>query len=163
MKPRNPFTVLRSDGTRRHPAAGTGHGDPNRKPTPAEKQLRQAKAEAAAAKRKERDDRFVASLVAGGLPEPVREYRFHPTRRWRFDFAWPEQKVALEVDGGVWTGGRHTRGAGFIGDMEKLNAAGLAGWRFLRATPKDLRDPALALSLGQLLRDGGPSAAPSSN
>lgn len=119
--------------------------------TPAQRVLAAMTSEAKKRQRKERDDRFVETLVAGGLPEPVREYRFHPTRRWRFDFCWPEQKVALEVDGGVWTGGRHVRGAGFIRDMDKANAAQLDGWRLIRCTPKDLRSPELALALGQLL------------
>ena len=73
-----------------------------------------------------------------GLPRPVAELRFHPKRRWKFDFAWPEQKVALEVEGGVWVGGRHTSGAGFVKDMEKYNEATCAGWRLLRVQPKDL-------------------------
>lgn len=73
-----------------------------------------------------------------GLPRPVEEHRFHSTRRWRFDYAWPERLIALEVEGGVWSGGRHTRGAGFVGDMEKYNAAGVAGWRVFRVQPKEL-------------------------
>jgi len=60
------------------------------------------------------------------------EYKFHPKRRWRFDFAFPLIKIAVEIEGGVWSGGRHTRGAGFIKDMEKYNAAVLLGWRVLR-------------------------------
>ena len=67
-----------------------------------------------------------------GLPEPEHEYRFHPVRKWRFDFAWPEQKVAAEVEGGVWVNGRHNRGAGFIKDCEKYNAAAEEGWRVFR-------------------------------
>lgn len=73
-----------------------------------------------------------------GLPEPVQEYRFHPVRRWRFDYAWPDLLVALEVEGGVWTGGRHTRGSGFKGDMEKYNTATVLGWRVLRCVPSDV-------------------------
>ena len=75
---------------------------------------------------------------AAGLPEPVAEFRFSPPRRWRFDYAWPMQRIAVEIDGGAWTQGRHTRGAGFIADMEKQNAAALAGWRILRYTPEQL-------------------------
>lgn len=82
--------------------------------------------------------RFERLLRSVGLPAPVREHRFHAVRRWRFDYAWPEQRVALEVEGGVWTGGRHTRGAGFVGDMEKYNAAVLAGWRVVRVVPSKL-------------------------
>lgn len=68
----------------------------------------------------------------------VREYRFDPSRRWRFDYAIPAHKIAIEVEGGVWTQGRHTRPAGFIGDMEKYNAAAVLGWRILRTTPSNL-------------------------
>jgi len=72
-----------------------------------------------------------------GLPQPVREHRFHATRRWRFDFAWPSQKVAVEMEG--LGGGRHQRRAGFINDTEKYNAAIMCGWRVLRFTGDDLR------------------------
>lgn len=68
----------------------------------------------------------------------VAEHRFHPVRRWRFDYALLEHKIAIEIDGGVWLkgGGRHNRGAGFIKDMEKLNAAASLGWLILRFTPQ---------------------------
>lgn len=73
-----------------------------------------------------------------GLPVPVAEHRFHPIRRWRFDYAFLEQKVAIEIDGGAFLagGGRHTRGVGFERDCEKLNAAAVAGWRLLRFSPR---------------------------
>lgn len=70
--------------------------------------------------------------------ECVKEYKFHPTRRWRFDYAIPEHKIALEVEGGVWTGGRHTSPKGFLGDIEKYNTATLMGWRVFRTTPDEL-------------------------
>lgn len=69
--------------------------------------------------------------------EVVKEFQFHPTRRWRFDYAFPEKKVAVEVDGGVWTGGRHINPAGYINDMEKLNNAAAMGWLVLRITTDD--------------------------
>lgn len=68
----------------------------------------------------------------------VKEYKFHPVRRWRFDYAIIEHKIALEVEGGVWTQGRHTRSQGFLGDMEKYNTATLMGWRVFRCTPDTL-------------------------
>ena len=68
----------------------------------------------------------------------VKEYRFHPVRKWRFDYAIPEHLVALEVEGGVWIGGRHTSPKGFLGDMEKYNTATTMGWKVLRTTPDDL-------------------------
>lgn len=96
--------------------------------------------------------RFEQLLRSVGLPPPVREHRFHAVRRWRFDYAWPEQRVALEVEGGVWTGGRHTRGAGFLGDVEKYNAAVLAGWRVVRVVPGKLCASATVGMLESLLQ-----------
>lgn len=86
---------------------------------------------------------------ADGLPMPVSEYRFDPPRRWRFDYAWPAEvdtsqddgvrrAVALEVEGAVWVNGRHTRGSGFLKDMEKYNRATLLGWRVFRCTPSTI-------------------------
>lgn len=68
----------------------------------------------------------------------VKEYKFHSKRRWRFDYALPDHKIALEVEGGVYTQGRHVRPQGFLGDMEKYNTATLMGWRVFRTTPDDL-------------------------
>lgn len=96
----------------------------------------------------------------------IREYRFDDKRRWRFDFAFPEWKVAIEIEGGIFrvrcgdckgkgflgkkrcTGcagqgfrqGRHTRGKGFEKDCEKYNEAVLQGWRVIRLTPRMLDD-----------------------
>ena len=69
--------------------------------------------------------------------EVVKEFKFHPVRKWRFDYAFPEYMVAVEVDGGVWTGGRHINPAGYINDMEKLNTAASMGWLVLRITTDD--------------------------
>ena len=73
------------------------------------------------------------------LPQPQREFKFHLSRRWRFDFAYPEHLLAIEVDGGQWQshGGRHSRDT----DREKLNAAAVLGWRVLRYSGAMLRDP----------------------
>lgn len=63
------------------------------------------------------------------------EYKFHPEKRWKFDFAIPAWKVAIEVEGGTWLPkGRHTTGKGFQKDCEKYNAAAVMGWRILRYT-----------------------------
>lgn len=71
------------------------------------------------------------------LPEPVRDYRFDPIRRWKMDLAWVALKVSCEVDGNEWAQtngkrGRHGGGKGMQSDCEKLNAALLAGWRPFR-------------------------------
>lgn len=68
----------------------------------------------------------------------VKEHKFHSERKWRFDYAIIEHKIAIEVEGGVFTQGRHTRGTGFINDMEKYNNAVVLGWRLLRVTPSGL-------------------------
>ena len=66
-----------------------------------------------------------------------REYRFHPARRWRFDFAWPDRRVAVEIDGNAWHvrgGGRHAQDA----DREKHNEAVLAGWAVFHLSPQQI-------------------------
>lgn len=73
------------------------------------------------------------------IPPPVREYRFFPFRRWRFDLAWPEHMIAVEVNGGGFSGGRHNTGIGAARDAEKLSAAACEGWRVLIFTTLDLR------------------------
>lgn len=78
---------------------------------------------------------LLIQLELAGLPQPMREFTFHKKRRWRFDLAWPELLIAVEIEGGIWTGGRHVRGAGYEADCEKYNEAQLAGWMVLRFTP----------------------------
>src|SRR5690606_15609007 len=91
-------------------------------------------AKKAAAKRKASplEDRLLKQVIEAGVPEPQREFRFHPTRKWRFDFAWPDAMIAVEVEGAVFSGGRHSRGAGMVADMNKYNTAALLGWTVLR-------------------------------
>ena len=85
------------------------------------------------------EETLALHIRAVGLPEPIREYKFDPKRRWRADFAWPEIMLLVEVEGGHWTGGRHTRGAGFENDCEKYNEAALFGWRVLRLTSTHIK------------------------
>jgi len=68
----------------------------------------------------------------------IKEHLFHPVRKWRFDYAIIDLKIAVEVEGGVHTGGRHTRGVGFENDMEKYNSATSLGWRLIRVVPSKL-------------------------
>lgn len=91
-------------------------------------------------------------IKVSGLPVPAREFKFHPTRRWRFDFAWPLWKVAVEVGGGVYNRGRHVRGSGFERDAEKRNAAVLAGWRVLHFTPRHIKSGIAVREIENLLR-----------
>lgn len=73
--------------------------------------------------------KFLAYWRAFDGPALTPELRFDPARRWRFDFAHEATRVAIEINGGVWTSGRHTRGQGYLRDREKINEAILAGWR----------------------------------
>jgi len=79
----------------------------------------------------------IAWRVLNGPPFE-REFKFHPTRAWRLDFAWPAAKMAVEIDGGVHEGpgrGRHMRQGGYEKDAEKMANAALMGWRVIRLTP----------------------------
>jgi len=77
---------------------------------------------------------MLAQLRAAKCPPDVTEHRFDPSRRWRFDMAWTEHMLALEIQGGSWVAGAHGRGKQFQSDCEKFNAAVLAGWRVLKVT-----------------------------
>lgn len=79
-------------------------------------------------------DWFVRAWMLLYPGEPFwREYQFHPTRKWRFDVAWPEQKLAVEIDGR----GRHQTISGVRKDYEKHNEATRMGWRVLRFPATD--------------------------
>lgn len=66
---------------------------------------------------------------------PQIHYRFNkPRSRHEFDFAWPDYKVAVEIEGGIFTKGRHTRGVGYSNDCLKYNMALALGWRVFRLT-----------------------------
>lgn len=74
---------------------------------------------------------FALQCRAYGLT-PEAEYRFHPSRKWRFDFAFPHRKIAVECEGGIFSNGRHVRGSGYISDCEKYNHAAALGWFVFR-------------------------------
>ena len=87
---------------------------------------------------------LVLQLRAAGLPVPETEVRFARPRRWAFDFAWgPPWRIALEIEGGVWTTGRHTRGRGYTNDVVKYNQAAILGWLVIRATTAMVRSGAV--------------------
>ena len=93
------------------------------------------------AKKKKGAPDFFCALVRSDLKlEIITEHRFHPTRRWRFDYAILEHKIAIEKDGGVWMkgGGAHSRPQNILRDMEKLTQANVLGWTVIRRTPDQL-------------------------
>lgn len=80
-------------------------------------------------------------MLAAGLPAPEREYRFAPPRRWRFDYAWPDYRLAVEYEGIYQSAkSRHLTLKGYENDCEKYNAATVAGWRVLRFTAEMVSD-----------------------
>ena len=94
---------------------------------------------------------MLRQIQAAQLPTPKLEHRFHPTRRWRFDFAWTHQHLALEVEGGVWCSGRHTTGSGFTADCIKYNVALTLGWKVLRVTGSQVKSGQALVWLEQAL------------
>jgi hypothetical protein len=86
------------------------------------------------------------------VPAPVCEYRFHPKRKWRFDYAWPEKSLALEEEGGIYIQGRHTRPKGFENDIEKYNEAAVLGWTVIRCTRKHIDNGQALEWVQELLR-----------
>jgi very-short-patch-repair endonuclease len=105
-----------------------------------------------AARREALELSMLAHIKAGKLQDGmVREHRFHDTRAWRFDFAWPGRRVALEVEGGTRSGGRHTRPQGFEDDAEKYNEAALLGWLVLRVTGAQVKSGKALAWVTQLL------------
>lgn len=87
---------------------------------------------------------FALMLQDTGIPEPTRQYRFCPGRRWAFDFCWPAERIAVEVEGGIWlqTNNGYSKGHAnpkrFISDCEKYNQAACDGWRVLRVTAEHI-------------------------
>ncbi len=80
-----------------------------------------------------------AQLTEAGIPH-VREWLFHPTRKWRMDIGFPEDRLGVEIQGGIWIGGRHTTGSGVESDTEKLSEAVAMGIRGMQVTPKQVKD-----------------------
>lgn len=78
-------------------------------------------------------------IALEGIPQPVQEHKFHPERKWRFDYCWPDFKIALELEGGAFSKGRHTNGKGFTEDIVKYNEAQRLGWSVFRATSEQVK------------------------
>ena len=85
------------------------------------------------------EEAFAETLLQHKLPTSITQYRFASPRRWSFDFAWPDMRIVVEIEGGTWVNGRHSTGIGFGKDCEKYNAATLMGWRVFRFTTNHLK------------------------
>lgn len=109
---------------------------------------------------------FDRQCAYAGLPAPTPEYQFakalapdrlaaigqEKPRRWAIDWAFVDHRLALEVEGGLFVQGRHSRGAGAAKDMDKYNALALLGWRLLRVTPREVRSGAALTLVERALR-----------
>jgi hypothetical protein len=96
-----------------------------------------------------------AQLRLAGLPAPVTECRFHPTRLWRWDLSWPAYKVAFEQQGAVYRSGRHTRGRGYEADCLKAAEGQLLGWLVVWCSTGQVRDGTALGLLERALRTRG--------
>lgn len=98
------------------------------------------------------EETLAAHLTAYKIPFE-REYKFHPLRKWRFDFCFPEHKIAVEVEGGSYTGGRHQTTIGFEKDLIKYNAAARLGWLVFRYTTRLVKTGVAVAEIGEILRE----------
>ncbi len=83
------------------------------------------------------------------------EFEFHPKRKWRADFHLVGKKILVEVEGAIWSGGRHTRGKGYIGDMEKYNAATMMGFQVIRFSTDQVKSGHAIQQIEKMVRDLG--------
>lgn len=99
------------------------------------------------------EEELYAQLQLLKLPLPEREVGFHPARRWRFDMAYVEWKVAIEIEGGTRSGGRHVRPDGYERDVDKYNHAALYGWKVFRFTAQMVRDGRAVQMIERVLKE----------
>lgn len=79
-----------------------------------------------------------------------REFRFIPERRFRLDFAFPDKKIGVEIEGDLWRLSGHTSGKGILRDIEKNNLAHLNGWRIYRVSGLALRPGAVRYTMAEI-------------
>lgn len=114
----------------------------------------------ATAAKRENFSLLLALLAKDGLPAPEPQFRFAPPRRWRIDLCYRALRIAIECEGGVWIQGRHTRGSGFIGDIEKYNELALAGWMLIRITYAMIADGSAVAVIKRALQARGTVVPP---
>ncbi len=91
------------------------------------------------AKTGELEATMLSQIAAARLLPCSPQYVFHPKRMWRFDFAWPDIRFALEVNGGIFVRGGHSRGAGQEKDMEKIAEAAILGWTTIAVSSNQIK------------------------
>jgi len=83
------------------------------------------------------------------------EFKFHPDRKWKADFHLIDKKILVEVEGGIWIGGRHTRGKGYLGDLEKYNAATMMGFQVIRFSTDQVKSGHAIQQIEKMVGDLG--------
>ena len=83
------------------------------------------------------------------------EFKFHPTRKWRADFHLKDKKILVEVEGGIWSNGRHTRGKGYLGDLEKYNEATMMGYQVIRFSTEQVKSGKAIEQIEKMVGDLG--------
>ena len=99
------------------------------------------------------EETFALHLRAKKITGFRREYRFDDKRRWRVDFAWPDLKIAVEIEGGTHTQGRHNRASGFEADCEKYNALTEQGWCLYRYTGRMVKSGEALKQIERVLQE----------
>lgn len=97
------------------------------------------------------EDRLESQLNDMAVRDYVREYKPIEGRRYRIDFAWPDIQVAVEVEGGSWSGGRHTTGQGFSDDCQKYNLLTTQGWSVLRYPSNLIKDGSACVQIKEFV------------
>ena len=105
------------------------------------------------------EDLLAQHIQYAGLPTPEREYRFAPPRRYRADFAYPSERLLIEVEGGTWTNGAHVRGGHYQSDCEKYNLAAKLGYRVLRFTSNMIKDGSALMTIEEALNENNKSVS----
>ena len=83
------------------------------------------------------------------------EFKFHPTRKWRADFHLKDRKILVEVEGGIWSNGRHTRAKGYLGDLEKYNEATMMGYQVIRFSTEQVKSGKAIEQIEKMVGDLG--------
>ena len=96
------------------------------------------------------DNIYIEFILKKYFPEFVKEHKFNQVRKWRFDYAIVNHKIGIEFEGAVWANGRHTRGRGYIKDIEKYNAAIFDGWTLIRFSYEHIKTPYFENTIKQL-------------
>ena len=101
------------------------------------------------------EETLAFQIRASALPQPLREYKAMADRRFRWDFAWPDHRLLVEVQGGIWLKSGHSSGGGITRDCTKLNLATLAGWHTFQVTKDHIESGEALLWIKTYLHQDG--------